>query len=147
MDTSGEPDVFGKINSLLARHRAGAPTQQDFMSVEAQAARAAIPVLTEIILEDSAIPVLTEAVPARAASEPASADAPVAGIAHDDAALRQIEEFMVRELENRIALEFTATLDRALNELLGHTREHIRHAVREALKRRLDTPSHGKDQP
>jgi hypothetical protein len=151
---NGEPDVLGKIDALLTRHRTGAPTQQDLASAQAQADRAAIPVLTEII-EDSTIPVLTEAVPASeaaatagkvkpprhievAASEPARAGDPVADSAHDEAALRQIEEFMVQELENRIALEFSATLDRALNELLDHTREHIRHAVREALKRRLD---------
>jgi len=153
----GEPDVLGKIDALLTRHRTGAPTQQDLASAEAQAARAAIPVLTEIITEDSTIPVLTEAVPVTeaneaatadfgkpplrievAASEPASTGDPVANLSHDEAALRQIEEFMVQELENRIALEFTATLDRALNELLDHSREHIRHAVREALKQRLD---------
>ncbi|MDP2879448.1 MAG: hypothetical protein Q8N74_07990 [Sulfuricella sp.] len=154
---NGEPDVLGKIDALLTRHRTGAPTRQDLASAEAQAARAAIPVLTDIITEDSAIPVLTEAMPATeaneaatvsngkpqlhievAASEPAGAGDPVADLSHDEAALRQIEEFMVQELENRIALEFTATLDRALNELLDHSREHIRHAVREALKQRLD---------
>ena len=59
---------------------------------------------------------------------------------HDEATLRQIEEFMVQELENRIVLEFAATLDRTLNELLDQTREHIRLAVRVALKQRLDTP-------
>ncbi len=154
---NGEPDVLEKIDALLTRHRTGAPTRQDIASAEAQVARAAIPVLTEIITEDSTIPVLTEAVPATeeneaatagnetpplpieaAASEPARTADPIADISHDEAALHQIEEFMVQELENRIALEFTATLDRALNELLDHTREHIRHAVREALKHRLD---------
>jgi hypothetical protein len=163
---NGEPDVLGKIDALLTRHRTGAPTQQDLASAEAQAARAAIPVLTEIVTEDRTIPVLTETVAASmvneaatagngkpplhievAASEPASTGDPVAGISHDEEDLHQIEEFMVQELENRIALEFTATLDRALNELLDHSREHIRHAVREALKQRLGTPSHGKDQP
>ncbi|MDO9065428.1 MAG: hypothetical protein Q7U25_09485 [Sulfuricella sp.] len=162
---NGEPDVLGKIDALLTRHRTGAPTQQDLASAEAQAARAAIPVLTEIIAEDSTIPVLTEAVPATeaneaatagndklplhteaAASEPASTGGPAADIPHDQEALRQIEEFMVQELENRIALEFTATLDRALNELLDHSREHIRHAVREALKQRPGTPPHGADE-
>lgn len=159
---NGEPGVLGKIDALLTRHRAGAPTRQDLASAEAQAARAAIPVLTEIVTEDSTIPVLTEAVPATqaneaatashgkpalhievAASEQASTGAPVADLSHDEAALHQIEEFMVQELENRIALEFTATLDRALNELLDHTREHIRHAVRVALKQRPGTPPHG----
>ena len=162
---NGEPDVLGKIDALLTRHRTGAPTQQDLASAEAQAARAAIPVLTEIITDDSTIPVLTEAVPAAekketaaasigkhllhseiAASEQASTVDPTAEISHDEASLRQMEEFMVQELENRIALEFTATLDRALNELLDHTREHIRLAVRVALKQRLDTPGEGPDQ-
>lgn len=166
MDSAhGEPDVLGKIDALLTRHRTGAPTPQDLASAEAQAARAAIPVLTEIIAEDDTIPVLTEAVPAReaieaatagngklplhievAASEPARTGDLVTEIPHDEETLRQIEEFMVLELENRIALEFTATLDRALNELLDHSREHIRHAVREALKQRIeDTPSESKD--
>ena len=162
---NGKPDVLGKIDALLTRHRTGAPTQQDLASVEAQAARAAIPVLTEIITEDSTIPVLTEAVPASdakeaatvgngkpplhvevAASEPTRTGDPVTEISHDEEALRQIEEFMVQDLENRIALEFTATLDRALSELLDHSREHIRHAVREALKQRLGTPPHGMDE-
>lgn len=162
---NSEPDVLGKIDALLTRHRTGAPTQQDLASAEAQAARASIPVLTEIITDDSTIPVLTEATPATgenqaatagkgelppiievAASEPASTGYPVAVIPHNEAALRQIEEFMVQELENRIALEFTATLDRALNELLDHSREHIRHAVREALKRRIGTPDEGPEQ-
>ncbi|MHB1591176.1 MAG: hypothetical protein ACYCTW_06555 [Sulfuricella sp.] len=145
-----EPDVLGKIDALLTRHRTGAPTRQDLVSAEAQAARAAIPVLTEIITEDSTIPVLTEAVaPVEANKTETEGDATPpspteqtgtggqAADIPDDEALRQIEEFMVQELENRIALEFTATLDRALNELLDHTREHIRYAVREALKRRL----------
>lgn len=159
---NGEPDVLGKIDALLTRHRTGAPTQQDLASAEAQAARAAIPVLTEIIAEDSTIPVLTEAVPATeaneattagngkpplhievAASEPASTGDPIADISRDQEALRQLEESMVQELENRIAMEFTATLARALIELLDHSREHIRHAVREALKQRLGTPPHG----
>lgn len=159
---NGEPDVLGKIDALLTRHRTGTPTQQDLASVEAQAARAAIPILTEIIAEDSTIPVLTEAIPATganeaattnnnvapplhievAASEPARTGAPIADISREEEALRQIEESMVQELENRIALEFTATLDRALIELLDHTREHIRLAVRVALKQRPDdTPS------
>ena len=163
---NGEPDVLGKIDALLTRHRTGAPTRQDLASAEAQAARAAIPVLTEIITEDCTIPVLTEAIPASVvsaagisgkvkptlqievvANEPARTDEQIADISHDQAALHQIEEFMVQELENRIALEFTATLDRALNELLDHSREHIRHAVREALKQRLGTPPHGTGQP
>lgn len=143
---SGEPDVLGKIDALLTRHRTGASAQQDLASVEAQAARAAIPVLTEIIAEDSAIPVLTEVAPATKAIEPASAGVPVADVADSDATLRQIEEFLVQELENRIALEFAATLDRALNELLDQTREHIRLAVRVALKQRIeDAPSENKD--
>jgi len=162
---NGEPDVLGKIDALLTRHRTGAPTQQDLASAEAQAARAAIPILTEIITEDSSIPVLTDAVSATEANEAATADNgepplhievaasesastgdQVADISHDEEALRQIEEFMVQELENRIALEFTATLDRALNELLDHSREHIRHAVREALRQRLGTTPHGAEE-
>lgn len=158
---NGAPDVLKKIDALLTRHRTGAPTPQDLASAEAQAARATIPVLTEIITEDSTIPVLTEALPATqvnhaatagtehppllidvVASDPASTGDPVAEIPPDEETLRQIEEFMVQELENRIALEFTATLDRALNELLDHTREHIRLAVRVALKQRPGTPPH-----
>lgn len=157
-----EPDVLGKIDALLTRHRTGAPARQDLAAAETQAARAAIPVLTEILTEDSTIPVLTEAVPAMegneaatagngkppphievAASEPASTVDSIADISHEEEALRQIEEFMVQELEQRIALEFASTLDRALNELLDHTREHIRLAVRVALKQRLGTPLHG----
>ena len=159
---NGEPDLLGKIDALLTRHRTGAPTQHDLASAEAQAARASIPVLTEIITEDSTIPVLTEAVPATqaneaatagivkpprhievTASEQASTGDQVTDISHDEESLHQIEEFMVQELENRIALEFTATLDRTLNELLEHSREHIRLAVRVALKQRLGPPSHG----
>jgi Arc/MetJ family transcription regulator len=163
MDPSdSDPDVLGKIDALLTRHRTGAPTRQDLALAEAQAARASIPVLTEIITEDSTIPVLTEAVPATEAKEattadigkpplhievaesmPASTGNPVADISRDEATLRQIEESMVQELENRITLEFTATMARTLIELLDHTREHIRHAVREALKQRLGTPPHG----
>ncbi len=167
MDTAnGEPDVLGKIDALLTRHRTGAPTQQDLASAEAQSARATIPVLTEIITDDSTIPVLTEAVSAAEAKEAATAGivkpplhievaaiepvrtaGPIEDISHDEAALHQIEEFMVQELENRIALEFTTTLDRALNELLEHSREHIRLAVRVALKQRLGTPpDEGPDQ-
>lgn len=158
-----EPDVLGKIDALLTRHRTGAPAQRDIAAAEAQAARAGIPILTEIITEDSSIPVLTEAVPATAdnrklpshidvvASERFSTDDRVGDISHDEEALLQTEELMVRDLENRIALEFTATLDRALNELLDHTREHIRYAVREALKQQLGALPHstdkGLDQP
>jgi hypothetical protein len=157
---NGEPDVLGKIDALLTRHRTGAPTRQYLASIEAQVARAAIPVLTEIIAEDGAIPVLTEAVPAFAATIASTDDGkpslhidttasellekptPVTEIAHNDTVLRQIEELMVRELEKRIALEFTAILDRTLKELLDHSREHIRLAVRVALKQRLDnTPA------
>lgn len=162
---NGEPDVLGKIDALLTRHRTATPAQQDLISSEAQAARATIPVLTEIITEDSAIPILTEAVSAAkanaaatvgdgkppllievVASEQTSTAGLITGTSHDEIALHQIEEFMVQELEDRIALEFTATLDRALNELLDHTREHIRHAVREVLKQRLGTPAHGTDE-
>lgn len=161
----GEPDVLGKIDALLTRHRTGTPTQQDLASAEAQAARAAIPVLTEIITDDRTIPVLTEAVPAAeakeaatagiekpplqievAASEQVSTVGPVANISHDEETLQHIEDFMVQELENRIALEFAATLDRALNELLDQSREHIRFAVRVALKQGLGTPDEGPDQ-
>lgn len=166
MDTAtGKPDVLGKMDALLTRHKTGEPAQQNLMSAEAQAARASIPVLTEIVTDDSSIPVLTEAVSAAKADvtamtgniaplphvepsvpEQTLTDDPIANISHDEATLRQIEEFMVQELENRIALEFTATLDRALNELLDHTREHIRLAVRVALKQRLDTPPQSTDQ-
>lgn len=163
---NGEPDVLGKIDALLTRHRTATPAQQDLVSAEAQAARAAIPVLTEIIVEDRAIPVLTEAMPAfrlsetatagaghpsrhveDTASEQAPSDNPITDSPSDETALRQIEEFMVQELENRIALEFTATLDRALVELLDLTREHIRLAVRVALKQRPPTSGEDPDQP
>ena len=161
---NGEPDVLGKIDALLTRHRTATPAQQDLASAEAQAARAAIPVLTEIIAEDRAIPVLTEAVPAsglaatagegrpsRHVEGTASAQAPsgntITDSPSDETALHQIEEFMVQELENRIALEFTATLDRALVELLDLTREHIRLAVRVALKQRSPTSGEDPDQP
>ena len=158
---NGEPDVLGKIDALLTRHRTGAPTQQDLASAEAQAARAAIPVLTEIITDDSTIPVLTEAVPPSESKEAttagiekpplhieiaASEQASTVGPSYDEAAMQQIEEFMVQALENRIALEFAATLDRALNELLDHSREHIRLAVRVALKQRPGIPDEDPDQ-
>lgn len=161
--TGGKPDVLDKIDALLTRHRTASPVQQDLASAGKQADREAIPVLTEAITEDGTIPVLTEAVAAVEASKTETDDnAPPfpteqagtgdqAAEIPDDEALRQIEEFMVRELENRIALEFTATLDRALSELLDHSREHIRHAVREALKQRPGTPPRdadsGADQP
>ena len=158
MDSAtGKSDVLGKMDALLTRHKTGESAQQNLMSAEALAARAAIPVLTEIVTEDNAIPVLTEAIPAVKASvatpvasvqtppqvepavrEQAGTDDPMAHTLHDEATLRQIEEFMVQELENRIALEFAATLDRTLNELLDQTREHIRLAVRVALKQRLN---------
>lgn len=159
---NGEPDILGKIDALLTRHRSGAPTQQYLASAEALAARASIPVLTEIITEDRTIPVLTEAMPTTEAKEAATAGiekpplhieviasepANTVGPSHDEAALQQIEEFMVQELENRIALEFAATLDRALNELLDHSREHIRLAVRVALKQRPCIPDEHPDQP
>ena len=155
----GEPDVLGKMDALLTRHRTGTPVQQDPASVRQHADRATIPVLTEIIVEPDTIPVLTDAIvspkpvsPAQASDsetdniEPPAADLSTtedraANIALDEEILRQTEEFMVQELENRIALEFTATLDRTLNELLDHTREHIRHAVREALKQRPAAPA------
>jgi len=156
-----EPDVLGKIDALLTRHRTGAPTQQDLASAETLSARASIPVLTEIITEDRTIPVLTEAMPAAETKEAATADiekppfhievvasepASTVGPSHDEAALQHIEEFMVQELENRIALEFAATLDRTLNELLDHSREHIRLAVRVALKQRPGIPDEDPDQ-
>jgi len=158
---SSESDILAKIDALLIRHRTGTPAQQDPASARQQADRATIPVLTEIIVEPDTIPVLTDAIAASHREPSAQAsDAemdicgknapdiepppdglsttgdPAAHIAHGEETLRQMEEFMVQELESRIALEFTATLDRALNELLDHTREHIRHAVREALKQR-----------
>lgn len=155
----GEPDVLGKMDALLTRHRTGTPVQQDPASARQQAERATIPVLTEIIVEPDTIPVLTDAIvspkpvsPAQASDsetdniEPPAADLSTtedraANIALDEEILRQTEELMVQELENHIALEFTATLDRTLNELLDHTREHIRHAVREALKQRPAAPA------
>lgn len=151
--TGGKPDVLEKIDALLTRHRTAAPAQQDPTAAGKLAGREAIPVLTEVVGEDGAIPVLTEAVAATEANEAGTdgeaagqtgADGEAADIP-DDEALRQIEEFMVSELESRIALEFTATLDRALGELLDHSREHIRHAVREALKQRPGTPSSDAD--
>lgn len=138
---SGEPDLLEKVDALLTRHRTGSPPQQE---TAPQADRAAIPVLTDIVVEADTIPVLTDAVATVEANEPtpaesapiaqAGADARTTEIAHDEEALRRIEEFLVREMENRIALEFTASLDRALNELLDRSREHIRHLVREALR-------------
>lgn len=158
--TNGSPDVLGKIDALLTRHRTGAPTQQDLAAAAEQASRAAIPVLTEVIAGDSSIPVLTDAVtavrthepeapePAAEAAESAQPDEPgmqTRDPLHDENTLRQMEDFMVQELENRIALEFTATLDRALNELLEHSREHIRHTVREVLRQQLGQPSSDTD--
>jgi hypothetical protein len=141
--TGGKPDVLKKIDALLTRHRTAAPAQPDLASAGKQADREAIPVLTEAITEDGTIPVLTEAVTAVEANKAGTGGQ--AAATPDEEALRQIEEFMVRELENRIALEFTATLDRALSELLNHSHEHIRHAVREALKQRPGTPPHVAD--
>lgn len=153
MDSSGgKPDVLDKIDALLTRHRNALPAQQDLSK---QADREAIPVLTEIVGEGGAIPVLTEAVANEAGTDDDAAGQTGAGgqaaDIPDDEALRRIEEFMVSELESRIALEFTATLERALGELLDRSREHIRHAVREALRQRPGTPPRdtddGPDQP
>ncbi|MDD5330529.1 MAG: hypothetical protein PHX38_11015 [Sulfuricella sp.] len=149
---NGEPDVLGKMDALLTRHRTGAPTPKDLALAEQQAGKAAIPVLTEIIAEPSTIPVLTDAVTSTAASKPETppsppaqaVDQPADDTQHEDS-LRQMEDLLVQELENRISLEFAATLDRALNELLERSREHIRHVVREALRQRVDTTPPNED--
>lgn len=145
---SGAPGVLEKIDALLTRHRTGAPTQQDLATSGEQADRAAIPVLTEVVAETDTIPVLTDAVPSPEASEPGSVSAPTvqAGngaekyLPQSEESLHRMEERLMRELENRIALELTSVLDRALEELLDRSRDHIRHAVREALKQQPGTP-------
>jgi len=156
---SGAPGVLEKIDALLTRHRTGAPTQQDLATAVEQADRAAIPVLTEVIAEADTIPVLTDAVTSPEASEPGSVSAPTAQTSDEaekhpppnEESLRRMEECLMRELENRIALELTVVLDRALEELLERSRDHIRHAVREALgnelSKQLGSPPHGTANP
>ncbi len=150
---NGEPDILGKMDALLTRHRTGAPTPQDLAAAEQQAGKAAIPVLTEIVIEPSTIPVLTDAITSAAVSKPETPPPPSAPESIDQSAdfsrheesLRQMEELLVQELENRISLEFAATLDRALNELMERSREHIRHVVHEALRQRNDAAPNGED--
>jgi hypothetical protein len=148
--TDGKPDVLNKMDALLNRQRTGEPPQLERASAAAKAERAAIPVLTDIVPEANDIPVLTEALsPQEAPRPPQQAEpTPVApGIRNKpeaaptdspmESTLNQLEEFLVQELENRIALELTASLDHALNELLERSREHIRHVVREAIQTEL----------
>lgn len=149
--TDGEPDVLNKMDALLNRQRTGEPPQLERDSAAAKAERAAIPVLTDIIPEAKDIPVLTEALsqqetlkPSRQADPlmpPEIRDKPeqaeTAKSPQMESTLDQLEDFLVQELENRIALELTATLDHALNELLERSREHIRHVVREAIQTEL----------
>lgn len=149
--TDGKPDVLDKMDALLNRQRTGEPPQRDLESAAARAERAAIPILTDIVPEATDIPVLTEALPQTPASPPriaapgsqpespretphhaATTDLPPA--AHS---FSQLEEFLVQELESRIALELTASLDLALNQLLERSREHIRQVVREAIRAEL----------
>lgn len=145
---SDKPDVLGKIDALLTRHRSGAPSPQKPM----ETARASIPVLSDVVAEPHTIPVLTDALPAvkldefetetdekpivsdeSAPADHAATGKPVASLPLDDETLRRTEEFLIRELEDRIAIEFSTILDRALTELLDNSREHVRRAVREAL--------------
>ncbi|MDD5241394.1 MAG: hypothetical protein PHG47_06690 [Sulfuricella sp.] len=153
---NGEPDVLGKVDALLTRHRTGAPSSQEPAEAGQQAARATIPVLSEVVAEPSTIPLLTDALPPvktgkseadideetippvePVPTDHADGETPATNLSLDEEALCRAEEFLVRELEDRIAIEFAATLDRALAELLDNSREHIRHAVREALESHL----------
>ncbi|HUW49502.1 MAG TPA: hypothetical protein VMV75_00650 [Sulfuricella sp.] len=153
---SGEPDVLGKVDALLTRHRTGTPSPQESSEAGQQADRASIPVLSEVVAEPSTIPILTDALPPVKAGESetgideeitlpvepmptdhADTEGSATSLSLDEETLRQTEEFLIHELENRIAMEFAATLDRALTELLDNSREHIRHTVREAFGSRL----------
>lgn len=147
-----EPDVLGKIDALLTRHRTAAPSPQGTADSGQHADRASIPILSEVVAESRAIPILTDALPlVKTGGSEAGFDGeiappvepmltdhadtaePAASLSLNEEALRRTEDFLIHELENRIAMEFAATMDRALTELLDNSREHIRHAVREAL--------------
>lgn len=149
-------DVLGKIDALLTRHRTAAPVPQDAAKAEQHAEREAIPVLTEVVPEPDSIPILTDAIPqatSRPAEEPhqqtdhratpaeIEAGPDISILAQSQESLQQLEEFLIQELENRIALEFTVALDHALEELLERSREHIRHVVREAISQRVSNES------
>lgn len=155
-------DVLGKIDALLTRHRTAAPMPQDAAKAGQHAEREAIPVLTEIIAEPDTIPILTDAVtqPSPSAPSPEEQNNPAIpdsdtaksavqanpSLIDSEASLQQLEEFLIQELENRIALEFTVALDHALEELLDRSREHIRHVVREALSQRAGKGSDHSDE-
>lgn len=157
-------DVLGKIDALLTRHRTAAPMPQDAAKAGQHAEREAIPVLTEIIAEPDTIPILTDAVtqPSPSAPSPEEQNNPaipdsdtaksvaqtnISTLIDSEASLQQLEEFLIQELENRIALEFTVALDHALEELLDRSREHIRHVVREALSQRAGKGFDHSDEP
>lgn len=143
-----QPDVLGKVDALLTRHRTGTPSPQEAAESGQQADRASIPVLSEVVAEPAAIPVLTDTLADIDTAAPLSIEPlPVVQIDTaesaasrplDEATQHRIEEFLILELEDRIAMEFAASLDKALTEMLDNSREHIRHAVREALEIHLN---------
>lgn len=149
--TDDKPDVLDKMDALLNRQRTGEPPQRDLESAAARAERASIPILTDIVPEATDLPVLTEALPqpqpAPVAAQPRTTTesraenlSPQAATPSPPSATHsfsQLEEFLVQELESRIALELTASLDLALNELLERSREHIRQVVHEAIHAEL----------
>lgn len=146
-----EPDVLGKVDALLTRHRTGTPSPQETAEPGQHADRASIPVLSEVVAEPATIPVLTAALSEETppSVEPmptvqAGTEEPATSGSLNEETLRRIEEFLILELEDRIAMEFAASLDKALTEMLGNSREHIRHAVREALEIHLDKQAGGR---
>lgn len=146
-----EPDVLGKIDALLTRHRTGAPSPLETAESGQQTNRASIPVLSEVVAEPATIPILTaalsEEIPPSIEPMPtvqADTEEPAASGSLSEKTLRRIEEFLILELEDRIAMEFAASLDKALTEMLGNSREHIRHAVREALEIHIDKQAGGR---
>ena len=149
--TDGKPDVLDKMDALLNRQRTGEPPQRELETAAARAERAAIHILTDIVPEATDLPVLTEALPQSqpaplAAQSPATTEplpessSPQPAPPGPPAATHsfsQLEEFLVQELESRIALELTASLDLALNELLERSREHLSQVVHEAIHAEL----------
>lgn len=126
-------DVLDKVDALLKKHR---PTTAQPADAEMLAISGVVPQLPP--QED--IPTLTDIVSPPPPAAPVAA-APVSGAELDEAAveelLRSVEDFLVRELESRIAPQLSITFDRALNDLLERAVTHVGQAVRETIAQEL----------
>lgn len=142
-----QDDIFGKIDTLLAKRQADTAASADAKNdlvPDLEIAPDMIPVLTEALDEGEETPFAQKS--AAAFPRPEATPPPAENVSASDLlaeqVLRIVNQRLQEMLERSVAPQLSSMLDKALADMFEHFGSHIEYLVREATAKELQNQLH-----